>query len=121
MKIRTTKEAVMRYLVIVILLCFCLSGCTYSSANLIRAQGGKVTVFWGTGFVHCVNSALTFYRSMDTTSEKKDDFPKLPVRPTISEAGQGGQVNIGKATKLESVAPSTDNSIPNIPITQQGG
>ncbi len=106
----------MKYLAILVIFCICVSGCVYSSANLIRAQGGKVTVFWGAGFVHCVNSALTFYRSQDSaTYMKGKEYPKIPTRPTISEVGQGGQVNIGKAQKLEPVTPNPDGSIPDSP------
>lgn len=100
-----------------VIMCLCLTSCTYSSANLMRTQGGDVTVLGAWGFVRCINSSVTLYRSMDTTSEKKDDFPKIPTRPTISESGQAGQVNIGKPVKIESVSPIVPESLPMDTIT----
>jgi len=99
----------------VFMLCMSLTGCTYSSANLMRAQGKDIMVFGAWGYVHCIDSAVTFYRSTDATGEKKDDYPRLPTRPTITEAGEASTVNIGRPNnKLPIVIPTpqADNSVP---------
>jgi hypothetical protein len=78
-------------------LLFMLSGCTYSSANLMRAKGDDIMVFGAWGYVHCVNSSVTLYRSTDAIAYPKDPkqpFPKIPARPTIAE--DGTDITIGK-------------------------
>lgn len=79
-------------------LCFLLSGCVYSSANMMRAKGEYIKVFGAWGWVECKNAAVTMYRSMDAISYlKKEGYPKIPPRPTVSE--DGTDIVIGKVQK----------------------
>ena len=70
-----------------ILLVVVLSGCVYSSANMMRAKGEYIKVFGAWGWVECKNSAVTMYRSSDSISyiKGKQEYPKIPTRPTITE------------------------------------
>ena len=89
--------------IVVFLLLFMLSGCTYSSSNLLRAKGEDIMVFGAWGYVHCVNSSVTLYRSQDSISYIKGnkEYPKIPVRPTYSE--DGTDVTIGKVPAAKPV------------------
>ena len=88
----------MKIVVIALALCLILSGCIYSSANLIRAKGEDIYVIHPAGLVHCKNSSITLWRSTDTMSYMKDKdakYPKVPARPTVTE--EGTDITIGKA------------------------
>jgi len=102
---------------IALLLCvvLMLSGCIYSSANLIRAQGKKITVLCPSAYVNCIDSSVTLYRSTDAISYLKDKdakYPKVPTRPTISEEAESSSFNAGKAEKLapKAATPQPDDS-----------
>lgn len=87
----------MKNLVLLALACLMLPGCTYSSANMMRAKGEDIHVFGAWGYVRCKNSAVTLYRSTDVISFLKDKdakYPKIPARPTIDE--DGTDITIGK-------------------------
>lgn len=91
---------------VVVLLSLGLSGCIYSSANLIRAKGEDIYVLHPAGYVHCKNSSITLYRSTDTMSYLKDKdakYPKVPARPTISE--DGTDITIGKVKGVYTTTP----------------
>lgn len=78
----------------------CVSGCIYSSANLIRAKGDSIYVIHPAGIVDCKNASVTLYRSSDAASYLKDPtakYPKIPARPTIDE--DGTDITIGKVAK----------------------
>jgi len=105
-----------KFIVLILCVVFCmgLTGCTYGSANMIRAQGGDIFVFWGTGWVKTQNASVTIFRSMDVIQHMKNGtaYPKIPTRPTITEEGEGGSINIGKAQKL--------NQVPTTPVERGG-
>jgi hypothetical protein len=74
---------------------FFLSGCVYSSANMMRAKGEYIKVFGAWGWVECKNSSITLYRSNDSISYMKGEgYPKIPTRPTVTE--EGTDIVIGK-------------------------
>lgn len=96
-------------MVVVMVIALTLSGCVYSSANMMRAKGDHVKVFGAWGYVDCVNSQVTLYRSMDAIAYPKDKdtkYPKIPARPTVSE--DGTDITIGNG-------PLTVPNKPNIP------
>lgn len=88
-------------LVVIMVACaMTISGCIYSSANLIRAKGDSIYVIHPAGIVDCKNASVTLYRSSDAASYLKDPtakYPKIPARPTIDE--DGTDITIGKTTK----------------------
>jgi hypothetical protein len=69
-----------------------LSGCTYSSANLMRAEGDDIMVFGAWGYVHCQNSAVTLYTGRATNSTKKDDYVRLPAMPDIEASKTNAKI-----------------------------
>jgi len=89
---------------IVFMLCIGLSGCVYSSANLMRAQGKEINVLGAWGWVNCKESSVTLYRSTDAISYPKDPntkYPKIPARPTIQEESEAASFNVGKPAALK--------------------
>jgi hypothetical protein len=95
-----------KLIVAAVLLQLTLSGCAYSSANLMRAKGDDIMVFGAWGYVKCKNSSITLYRSTDAISYLKDKdakYPKIPPRPTISE--EGTDIVIGKTAKPADATP----------------
>jgi hypothetical protein len=64
---------------------------------MMRAKGDHIKVLGAWGYVDCVNSAVTLYRSTDAIAYPKGskEYPKIPQRPTISE--DGTDITIGKA------------------------
>ncbi len=100
------RKLVLLTATIILLLPIILSGCIYSSANLIRAKGDSIYVIHPAGIVDCKNASVTLYRSSDAMSYLKDKdakYPKVPTRPTIDE--DGTDIIIGKAP-AKSVAPA---------------
>jgi hypothetical protein len=92
--------------VVLMIVCITLSGCIYSSANLIRAKGDSIYVIHPAGIVDCKNASVTLYRSTDAASYMKNPdqkYPKVPPRPTIDE--DGTDITIGKAP-AKTVAPA---------------
>ena len=88
------------FFTVILLVFVMLSGCTYSSANMMRVKGEHVKVFGAWGYVDCTNAAVTMYRSTDAISYLKDKeakYPKIPARPTIDE--DGTDITIGKGSK----------------------
>ena len=102
-----------KLIALVVLIPFVLCGCIYSSANLLRAKGENIQVLGAWGYVKCINSAVTLYRSTDAMSYMKDKdakYPKVPARPTVTE--DGTDIVIGK----QPVATPTPE--PVVPLTQ---
>ena len=75
-----------RLSVVFCILLFLLSGCTYSSINLIRAKGGELKANY-----QLINSAsgkdvsITAFRQMFATTEKFLTVPTVPDLPGFSE------------------------------------
>jgi len=80
---------------IVFMVCIGLTGCIYSSANLMSIQSDNTTVFGAWGYVHCGQSSrIVLYRSQQSSNLKKNDMPKWPAIPTITTDPEN--INIGK-------------------------
>lgn len=104
-------------------MCLVLSGCVYSSANLMRAQGKEVNVLGAWGWVKCVDASVTMYRSTDAIAYPKDPktaYPKIPARPNYQAESEAESVNIGKTTKLTPKADTVESdSTPTIAAVAQ--
>lgn len=103
------------FLIVLFVSAMFLSGCVYSSANMVRAQGKKITVLCPAAYVNCIDSTVTLYRSTDAIAYPKNPkqaYPKIPTRPTISEESEASSFNAGKATKLnqKDATPMPDDS-----------
>ena len=104
-------------LLLAVVVCLSLSSCIYSSANLLRAQGKEINVLGAWGWVKCVDSSVTLYRSTDAIKYIKgnDKYPKVPARPSIQEESEASSMNIGKPSALvPKPATPHENSTPII-------
>ena len=82
-------------MILALVLCLALTGCVYSSANLISIQSDNTTVFGGWGYIHCgTGSRIVMYRSQQSCNLVKKDMPSWPSIPTITTDPEN--VNIGK-------------------------
>ncbi len=94
---KITNLAVISFALVIA--CF-VGGCTYSSSSMLRAQGADIHVFGAWGYIRCKDSSVTLYRSTDAISHiKGEEYPKVPVRPNISETADSSTLNIGKVVK----------------------
>ena len=95
-------------LAILLVITMSLSGCVYTSANLIRAQGKSIYVLHPAGIVDCKDAAVTIFRQSGTVKTNKDGSVEKPApMPDIIEGPQTWVLDNAPQSKKSATYNST--------------
>ena len=100
------------FFVALLVICVLLSGCVYSSCNVIRAQGKSIMLLGGEGLIYLKDASVDFVRTMDSKSHNPGgDYAS---RPNFIEKADSSNMSFGSAKSIGQ--PPQDTSSDNSAI-----